>query len=62
MTKGLQIYKDNKKIKVKKLKKVTEPKMIDIDFSSIKSLIGNKIMLELTFQETKNELIYGKES
>jgi hypothetical protein len=58
----LEIYKDNKKIKVKKLKKLTEPKMIDIDFSSIRSLIGNKIMLELTFQQTKNELIYGKES
>ena len=55
----LEIYKDNKKIKVNKLKRVTEPKMIDIDFTSIKSLIGNKIMLELTFQETKNELIYG---
>ena len=59
MSKQIQIFKDNKKIKVNKLKKVTEPKMIDIDFTSIKSLIGNKIMLELTFQETKNELIYG---
>jgi hypothetical protein len=62
MSKEIQIFKDNKKIKVKKLKKLTEPKMIDIDFSSIRSLIGNKIMLELTFQQTKNELIYGKES
>ena len=58
----LEIYNDNKKIKVKKLKKVSEPKMMDIDFTSIRSLIGNKIMLELTFQQTKNELIYGKES
>jgi hypothetical protein len=62
MSKQIQIFKDNKKIKVNKLKKVSEPKMIDIDFTSIKSLVGNKIMLELTFQQTKNELIYGKES
>ena len=62
MSKEIQIFKDNKKIKVKKLKKVTIPKMVDIDFKSIKSLVGNKIMLELTFQQTKNELIYGKES
>ena len=59
MSKQIQIFKDNKKIKVNKLKKVTEPKMIDIDFTSIKSLLRNKIMFELTFQETKNELIYG---
>jgi hypothetical protein len=58
----LEIYKDNKKIKVKKLKKITEPKIMDIDFSMIKLLVGNKITLELSFQQTKNELIYGKES
>jgi len=58
----LEIYKDNKKIKVKKYKKITEPKVMDIDFTSIKSLVGNKIILEMLFQQTKNELIYGKES
>lgn len=58
----LEIYRDNKKIKVKKYKKITEPKMMDIDFTSIKSLVGNKIILEMLFQQTKNELIYGKES
>jgi hypothetical protein len=58
----LEIYRDNKKIKVKKYKNITEPKMMDIDFTSIKSLVGNKIILEMLFQQTKNELIYGKES
>ena len=58
----LEIYRDNKKIKVKKYKKITEPKVMDIDFTSIKSLVGNKIILEMLFQQTKNELIYGKES
>jgi hypothetical protein len=58
----LEIYRDNKKIKVNKYKKITEPKVMDIDFTSIKSLVGNKIILEMLFQQTKNELIYGKES
>ena len=62
MAKELVIYRDNKKIKVKKYKKITEPKVMDIDFTSIKSLVGNKIILEMLFQQTKNELIYGKES
>jgi hypothetical protein len=30
---------------------------IDIDFSSIKSLRGDKKILELTFNDTKKELI-----
>jgi hypothetical protein len=32
---------------------------IDLDFSIINSLKGNKELLELSFQNVKKELIYG---
>lgn len=55
----IEIYKDKKQIKVNKSKKIKELKMMEVDFSMIKSLVGEKIILEMVFQETKNSLIYG---
>ena len=41
------------------LPEITSLEMEELDFSSIKELVGNKPLLEHMFQETKNELIYG---
>lgn len=54
----IEIRKNNKIIKSKKIK-LKKPNLIDIDFSSIKSLVGNKIMLEQMFQQTKKEYNNG---
>jgi len=48
----MEIYKDNKKVKNLKVKN-TELKMIDVDFSSLKSLSGNKLTLDYLFQTIK---------
>jgi hypothetical protein len=45
------------KIDIKEIKE--KIKWIDLDFSSIHSLQGNKELLEKTFQETKKEMIHG---
>lgn len=54
----IEIYKNQKPVKVKKTKLI-KPNIIDIDFKSIKSLVGNKIMLEQSFQLTKSEYLNG---
>lgn len=51
----IEINKKKRKFKFKK------PEEINIDFSSINKLIGNKILLEYIFQATKKE-IYGEKS
>jgi len=56
--KKIEIYKSKKPIKVKKTK-LKQPTVVDIDFSSIHQLIGNKTILEHTFQLTKNECLNG---
>jgi len=54
----IEITKNNKPVKVKK-KKLKQPKLIDIDFSSIHQLTGNKKILEHVFHITKNECLNG---
>jgi len=56
--KKIEIYKSKRPIKVKKTK-LKHPTVVDIDFSSIHQLIGNKTILEHTFQLTKNECLNG---
>jgi hypothetical protein len=56
--KKIEILKHNRPIKVKK-KKLKQPHMMEIDFTSISKLVGNKIMLENIFQITKNECLNG---
>lgn len=46
-------------IKKKKQKQIKTLQLPEIDFSSISKLKGNKIILEHTFQLTKNEFING---
>jgi len=55
----IEIYKDNKKIKVPKKSTLKPIKLIDFDFSSIKELKGNKTILEFHFQNQKLEDIYN---
>lgn len=55
----IEIYKDNKKIKVPKKSTLKSVKLIDFDFSSIKELKGNKTILEFHFQNQKLEDIYN---
>lgn len=55
----IEIYKDNKKIKVPKKSTLKPVKLIDFDFSSIKELKGNKTILEFHFQNQKLEDIYN---
>ncbi len=45
--------------KKKKQQKIKTLQLNEIDFSSINKLIGNKIILEHTFQLTKNECLNG---
>ncbi len=45
--------------KKKKQQKIKTLQLSEIDFSSIKKLVGNKIILEHTFQLTKNECLNG---
>ena len=52
----IEVYKDKKKLKVKKTK-LKELIVPEIDFSSINQLKGNKILLEYFFQSTKLELL-----
>jgi hypothetical protein len=52
----IEIFKDKKKLKVKKTKK-KELNISTIDFSSINQLKGNKILLEYFFQNAKLELL-----
>lgn len=56
--KKIQILRFNRPIKVKK-KKLKKPSVMDIDFSSIHQLVGNKIILEQNFQLTKYECLNG---
>jgi hypothetical protein len=51
----MEIYKNNKLIKPRK-KKLVEPEF-NLNFSSIRSLNGNKIILEHMFQINKMELL-----
>jgi hypothetical protein len=55
---NIEIFKNDKPIKVKK-KKLKQPNIIEIDFYSIHELVGNKTILEQTFQLTKTEYING---
>jgi len=52
----MKIEIEKKKKKQQKIKTLQLPK---IEFSSIKELVGNKIILEHTFQLTKNECLNG---
>lgn len=45
--------------KKKKQQKIKTLQLGEIDFSSINKLVGNKIILEHTFQLTKNECLNG---
>jgi len=54
----IEIIENEQPIKVKKTK-LEQPNMIEIDFKSIKGLVGNKIMLESMFQQTKSESLNG---
>jgi hypothetical protein len=56
--KKIEIYKSKNPIKVKKTK-LLKPQLLEIDFSSIKELVGNKSILEYTYQLTKNECLNG---
>jgi hypothetical protein len=55
----------NMKIEIENKKKIKGKLKLDYkfdyvpDFSSIKELKGNKLILDTTFQQTINELIYG---
>jgi uncharacterized membrane protein YkgB len=58
----LNIKKNYMKLEIEdkiELPEINSLEMEEIDFSSIKELVGNKPLLEHMFQETKNELIYG---
>ena len=50
----IEIIKNNRPVKVKK-KKLKELHLIDVDFSSIKKIVGNKLLLDNTFQLLKKE-------
>lgn len=54
----IEIYNNNRLIKKIKKKVVTPPNN-NLDFSSIRSLTGNKNILDSLFEQTKKELIYG---
>jgi len=56
--KKIEIYKSKRPIKVKKTK-LKHPTVINIDFSSINQLVGNKTILENTFQLIKTECLNG---
>lgn len=56
--KKIEILRHNRPFKVKK-KKLKKPTVMDIDFSSIHQLVGNKTILEQTFQLTKTECLNG---
>jgi hypothetical protein len=56
--KKIEIYRSKRPIKVKKTK-LKQPTVMDIDFSSIHQLVGNKTILENTFQLTKTECLNG---
>lgn len=56
--KKIEIYRSKNPIKVKKTK-LLKPQLLDIDFSPIKQLVGNKSILEYTYQLTKNECLNG---
>jgi hypothetical protein len=51
----MEIYKNNKKVKVPKKITLQPLNLIDIDFSSIKELRGDKTVLEFHFQNQKLE-------
>lgn len=50
----IEIIKNNRPVKVKK-KKLKQPHLIDVDFSSLKKISGNKLLLDNTFQLLKKE-------
>ena len=51
----IEIYKNKKKLnKIKKVK-LFKPNIIEVDFSSIKELKGNKLILDSVFQNLKKE-------
>lgn len=50
----IEIYRNEKKIKVQKKKKLRMD-FIDVDFSSIGQLVGNKVILEFLFVGLKHE-------
>jgi hypothetical protein len=56
--KKIEILKHNKPFKVKK-KKLKQPFVVELDFSSIHQLVGNKTILENNFQSTKIECLNG---
>jgi hypothetical protein len=51
----IEIYKNKKKLnKINKVK-LFKPNIIEVDFSSIKELKGNKLILDSVFQNLKKE-------
>lgn len=50
----IEIIKNNKPVKVKK-QKLNEPHLIDVDFSALRKISGNKLLLDTTFQLLKKE-------
>jgi hypothetical protein len=51
---NIEIIKNNKPVKVKK-NKLKQPHLIDVDFSALKQISGNKLLLDSTFQLLKKE-------
>jgi hypothetical protein len=51
----IEIYKDNKKVKVAKKVTLTPYTPIELDFSSLYQLKGNNTILEYCFQNQKLE-------
>jgi hypothetical protein len=51
----IEIYKDNKKVKVSKKVTLTPYTPIELDFSSLNQLKGNNTILEYCFQNQKLE-------
>lgn len=55
----IEIYKNEKIIKSKKVDLNLDRFKLNLDFKSINRLHGNKIILEHMFQLTKNECLNG---
>jgi hypothetical protein len=50
----IEIIKNNRPVKVKN-KKLKELHLINVDFSALKRISGNKLLLDNTFQLLKKE-------
>ena len=50
----MEILKNDRPVKIKKTK-LKQPYLIDVDFSALKQISGNKLLLDNTFQLLKKE-------